>query len=49
MLLTLIAAVLFVLGWTAGKASLLLLWLWSGLAVGWDSARARRDDPVGAR
>ncbi len=37
---TLIAAVLFAVGWVAGTLSLLVLWCWSAVAVGWDAARA---------
>lgn len=52
-LLTLIAAVLYAVGWTAGIVSLLLVWLWSAMAVGWDDARALRTrrarERVGAR
>lgn len=37
--LTSVAAVLFVLGWLAGKASLPLAWLWAAVRVGWHDAR----------
>lgn len=38
-LLTLIAAVLYVAGWLVGKLSLLVGWAWSAAGVGWDDAR----------
>lgn len=37
--LTLIAAVLYAVGWLAGKVSLLAVWCWTAVAVGWDEAR----------
>lgn len=48
--LTLIAAVLYAIGWVAGKVSLLVVWCWIALAVGWDEARtlARAPDRVDA-
>jgi hypothetical protein len=36
--LTVIAAVLFALGWLAGKACVAAAWCWAALAVGWDEA-----------
>lgn len=38
-LLTIIAAVLYVIGWVAGKVSLMVGWAWSAVSVGWDDAR----------
>jgi hypothetical protein len=54
LLLTVIAAVLYALGWVAGAVSLLVVWCWTALAVGWDdarnlSSRERREQPVRAR
>lgn len=40
-LLTCLAAVLYLVGWSAGKVSLVLGWLWAGIMVGWDDARSR--------
>lgn len=40
LLLTVIAAVLYALGWCAGLVSLLAVWCFTALAVGWDDARA---------
>jgi hypothetical protein len=37
--LTVLAAVLYAAGWAAGKVSLVLVWCWTALAVGWDDAR----------
>lgn len=37
--LTALAAVLYALGWVAGKVALAAGWCWSALAVGWDEAR----------
>lgn len=47
LLLTVVAAVLYALGWCAGVVSLLAVWCWTALAVGWDDARAlqRRERP----
>lgn len=42
LLLTTIAAVLYALGWLAGLVSLLVVWCWTALAVGWDDARTLR-------
>ena len=39
LLLTVIAALLYVVGWVAGKVSLMLGWIWSAVSVGWDDAR----------
>lgn len=36
---TALAAVLYALGWLAGKVSLAAGWCWSAIAVGWDDAR----------
>lgn len=47
--LTAIAAVLYALGWAAGKVSLVAVWCWTALAVGWDDARARPDARAPAR
>lgn len=54
LLLTLIAAVLYALGWVAGCVSLLAVWCWTALATGWDDARNLRAreqprEPVRAR
>jgi hypothetical protein len=52
LLLTVIAAVLYAAGWLAGLVSLLVVWCWLALAVGWDDARAlgrRREQPEPAR
>ena len=38
-LLTVLAAVLYVIGWVAGKVSLMFGWAWSAVSVGWDDAR----------
>lgn len=38
--LTTLAAVLFVLGWTAGAVWLVLRWLAAAVAVGFDAAQA---------
>ena len=46
LLLTLLAAVLFAVGWVAGVVWVVLVWCWSALAVGFDEAqklRGRRD------
>lgn len=53
-LLTVIAAVLYALGWLVGVVSLLVVWCWLALAVGWDDGRklGRREQrraPVSAR
>lgn len=49
-LLTLLAALLYALGWSAGLVAVVVVWCWSAMAVGWDDARrlARRE-PVRAR
>lgn len=49
LLLTAFAAVLYVLGWLAGKVSLVAAWCWTALAVGWDDARSRPDDRTPVR
>lgn len=41
LLLTIIAAVLYAIGWAAGKVSLVTGWAWDAVAVGWDDARKR--------
>lgn len=38
LLATLLAAVLYGIGWVAGIVAVALAWLWSALAVGWDDA-----------
>jgi hypothetical protein len=38
-LLTFLAVVLYVIGWTIGKVSLVFGWAWSAVMVGWDDAR----------
>jgi hypothetical protein len=40
-LLTCLAAVLYVLGWVAGKVALMTGWLWAGFMVGFDDARRK--------
>lgn len=40
-LLTVLAAVLYVIGWIAGKVSLMFGWAWSAIAVGYSDARRR--------
>lgn len=48
LLLTAVAALLYVLGWLAGLAAVVVLWCWSATAVGWDDARRLaqpRDEP----
>ncbi|MGL5911395.1 MAG: hypothetical protein ACRCZP_15460 [Phycicoccus sp.] len=42
-LLTAVAALLFAVGWMAGKTALVVAWCWSALAVGWDTALRRPD------
>jgi hypothetical protein len=37
-LATVLAALLYALGWVAGIAAVALAWLWSAMAVGWDDA-----------
>lgn len=39
LLLTVVAALLYALGWAAGVVSLLVVWCFTALAVGWDDAR----------
>lgn len=39
LLLTIVAAVLYGLGWLAGKVSFVVSWAWSAAMVGWDDAR----------
>lgn len=47
LLLTVVAAVLYGLGWSAGVVSLLVVWCFTALAVGWDDARTLRSrEPV---
>jgi len=41
-LLTILAAIPFVIGWLLGKAWLVLAWLWTAAVVGWREARAPR-------
>ena len=50
LLLTLVAALLYAVGWCAGLVSLLAVWCWSALAVGWDEARSlrRAREPAGS-
>jgi hypothetical protein len=38
LLATVLAAVLYAIGWVAGVVAVALRWLWSALAVGWDDA-----------
>jgi hypothetical protein len=38
-LLVILAGLLYAAGWVAGRIANVVLWCWSGLAVGWDSAR----------
>lgn len=50
LLLTLLAALLYALGWAAGLLGIAVLWCWSAMAVGWDDARGLAPrDPVRAR
>lgn len=54
LLLTVIAALLYAIGWVAGVVSLLVVWCFTALAVGWDDARTlrapeRQQEPVRAR
>lgn len=35
---TALAAVLYAIGWIAGKVHVTWRWIWSALAVGWDDA-----------
>ena len=44
-----IATLLYALGWAAGLVAVVVLWCWSGLAVGWDDARRLGRSPVRAR
>ena len=48
-LLTLLAALLYALGWAAGLVAVAAVWCWSAMAVGWDDARRLGRDPVRAR
>ncbi len=41
-LLTLIAVIPFIVGWSAGKAWLALAWLCTAVRVGWQQARQER-------
>jgi uncharacterized membrane protein YciS (DUF1049 family) len=41
-LLTALAAVLFALGWVAGKIALALSWTGAAIKLGWTDARKRR-------
>ncbi|WP_327047278.1 hypothetical protein OG320_05135 [Microbispora sp. NBC_01189] len=41
-LLTILIAPLFLTGWLAGKAWLVLAWIWTAVLVGWREARAPR-------
>jgi len=50
-LLTILAAIPFVIGWLLGKGWLAVAWLWTAAVVGWREARAPRaarseDGPV---
>jgi len=38
LLATVLAVLLYALGWTAGVVAVALRWLWSAMAVGWDDA-----------
>lgn len=42
-LLTVLLAVPFVLGWLAGRAWLALAYVWSAVIAGWQAATARRE------
>lgn len=50
-LLTVVAALLYGLGWVVGLLAVAVLWCWSMAAVGWDDARRldRRDAAVRSR
>ncbi len=39
MVATALAAVMYALGWVAGKVALVAVWCWSAVLVGWDEAR----------
>lgn len=39
--LTVLAALLFAIGWAAGLLSVLLGWVWAAVRVGWIDARRR--------
>jgi hypothetical protein len=54
LLLTVLAALLYAVGWTAGLVSLLVVWCFTAVAVGWDDARTlraleRQQEPVRSR
>lgn len=38
LLATALAALLYALGWLAGVVAVVVRWIWSALAVGWDDA-----------
>lgn len=42
MLVTALAAVLYMFGWVTGKSVLVAVWCWSAVLVGWDEARSSR-------
>lgn len=47
MLMLVLAAVLYALGWVAGKMTLAAVWCWSAVLVGWDEAHGvRTREPV---
>lgn len=39
-LLTVLAGVLYGIGWGVGKVAVLVSWVWSAAAVGWDDAHS---------
>jgi hypothetical protein len=45
LLFTVVAAILYAVGWCAGLVSLLVVWCFTALAVGWDDARTLRRRP----
>ncbi|MEU8279550.1 hypothetical protein ACFYOK_29460 [Microbispora bryophytorum] len=38
-ILTILIAPLFLIGWLAGKAWLIVAWIWTAVLVGWSEAR----------
>jgi hypothetical protein len=50
LLLVVIAALLYAIGWAAGLVAVVVVWCWSAMAVGWDDARSlARREPVRSR
>lgn len=44
-LLTVLAAPFYVLGWAAGALVVAVTWVWAAVAVGFDAGRGRTGDP----